>query len=105
VAERRTSNSAAVGDTFDNKDVQSIIERREDERGNTRILKCKICGVQFDNAGAFEGHIAAGHLSVNPPNEETASGFGQLAKQLYTCEVCGRGFPEKEEYDTHRLQH
>lgn len=97
------SNSAAR-DTFDNEDVQSIIERKEDERGNS-ILKCKICGVKFDNADAFEGHIAAGHLSVNPPYEGRSSGLGHLAKQIYTCEICGRGFPEKEEYDTHRLQH
>ena len=95
------SNSAR--DTFDNEDVQSIIERK-DERGNS-ILKCKICGVKFDNADAFEGHIAAGHLSVSPPYEDRPSGLGHLAKQIYTCEICGRGFPEKEEYDTHRLQH
>ena len=48
-----------VGDNFDNKDVQSIIEK---EGKDGEILKCKICGVRFDNPDAFEGHIAAGHL-------------------------------------------
>ena len=98
------AKSNPVGDAFDNKDVQSIIERQEDERG-TRILKCKICGVKFDNADAFEGHIAAGHVSITPPFEEEPSGVGQMARQNYTCEVCGRGFGEKKDYDTHRLQH
>jgi hypothetical protein len=33
------------------------------------------------------------------------SGPGHLANDPYLCDVCGRGFPTKEEYDTHRLQH
>jgi hypothetical protein len=33
------------------------------------------------------------------------SGPGQLANDPYLCDVCGRAFPTKEEYDTHRLQH
>ena len=93
-----------VRDTFDNDDVQSIIEREEDENGN-RILKCKICGVKFDNSDAFEGHIVAGHLSASNPYEDKPSGIGHLANTHFTCDVCGREFPKKEQYDTHRLQH
>jgi uncharacterized C2H2 Zn-finger protein len=93
-----------VRDTFDNDDVQSIIEREEDKNGN-RILKCKICGVKFDNSDAFEGHIAAGHLSASNPYEDKPSGIGHLANTHYTCGVCGREFRTKEQYDTHRLQH
>ena len=33
------------------------------------------------------------------------SGPGHLANDPYLCDVCGRGFPTKEEYETHRLQH
>lgn len=33
------------------------------------------------------------------------SGPGHLANDPYLCDVCGRAFPTKEEYDTHRLQH
>jgi hypothetical protein len=33
------------------------------------------------------------------------SGLGHLANDSYPCDVYGRGFPTKEEYDTHRLQH
>jgi hypothetical protein len=40
-----------------NKDVQDTTEITEDG-----LFKCKICGVKFDNASAYEGHIAAGHL-------------------------------------------
>lgn len=69
------TKSNPVGDTFDNKDVQLVIERQVDERGN-RIQKCKICGV-FDNADAFEGHVAAGHISIKPPFEEESSGSGR----------------------------
>ena len=93
-----------VGDSFDNDDVQSIIEREEDENGNS-ILKCKICGVKFNNSDAFEGHIAAGHVSASNPNEDEPSGLGHLANDAYMCDVCGRGFATKEQYDTHRLQH
>ena len=98
----RSNNT--VGDTFDNNDVQSIIEREEDENGN-RILKCKICGVKFDNSDAFEGHIAAGHISASNPYEDKPSGIGHLANTHFTCGVCGREFSKKEQYDTHRLQH
>ncbi|MFL6460686.1 MAG: hypothetical protein ACJ71J_07030 [Nitrososphaeraceae archaeon] len=28
-----------------------------------------------------------------------------MANDPYTCDTCGRGFPTKEQYDTHRLQH
>ena len=93
-----------VGDSFDNDDVQSIIEIEEDENGN-RILKCKICGVKFNDSDAFEGHIAAGHVSASNPNEDTPSGIGHLANDPYMCDTCGRGFSTKEQYDTHRLQH
>lgn len=93
-----------VGDSFDNDDVQSIIEIEEDENGN-RILKCKICGVKFNNSDAFEGHIAAGHVSASNPNEAIPSGIGHSAADSYMCDVCGRGFSTKEQYDTHRLQH
>jgi hypothetical protein len=41
-----------------NKDVKDITEITEDG-----LFKCKICGVKFDNASAYEGHIAAGHLT------------------------------------------
>jgi hypothetical protein len=41
-----------------NKDVQETMEITEGD-----LLKCKICGVKFDNATAYEGHIAAGHLT------------------------------------------
>jgi ribosomal protein L37AE/L43A len=44
-----------------NKDVQEITERVEGG-----LFKCKICGVKFDNASAYEGHIAAGHLTPSP---------------------------------------
>jgi hypothetical protein len=83
-----------VRDSFDNEDVQNIIEREEDENGN-RIIKCKICRVKFDNSDAFEGHIAAGHLSTSNPNEDTPSGIRHLANDPYTCEACGRGFRQK----------
>ena len=33
------------------------------------------------------------------------SGPGHLANDPYLCDVCGRAFPTKGEYDTHRLQH
>ncbi len=33
------------------------------------------------------------------------SGPGHLANDPYLCDICGRGFPTKEEYETHRLQH
>ncbi|MFL6379683.1 MAG: hypothetical protein ACJ72S_00125 [Nitrososphaeraceae archaeon] len=33
------------------------------------------------------------------------SGPGHLANDPYLCDACGRGFPTKEEFDTHRLQH
>jgi hypothetical protein len=91
-------------ESFDDKDVQSIIQREDDPDGN-RLLKCKICGVKFDNPDAFEGHIAAGYLSLNSATEERPSGPGHLAKTPYMCDVCGRGFPTIEQYDTHRLQH
>ena len=47
-------------DTFDKADVNNIVER---EGKNGQLLKCKVCGVKFDNPTAFEGHIAAGHLT------------------------------------------
>jgi hypothetical protein len=45
----------------DNKDVQDTTEIVEDG-----LFKCKICGVKFDNASAYEGHIAADHLTPSP---------------------------------------
>jgi uncharacterized C2H2 Zn-finger protein len=87
-------------DSFENKGVQSIKENVGDG-----LLKCTICGVKFNSANAFEGHVAAGHISASNPYEGEPSGLGHLAKTPYMCDVCGRGFPEKEEYDTHRLQH
>ncbi len=44
-----------------NKDVQDTTEITEDG-----LFKCKICEVKFDNASAYEGHIAAGHLTPSP---------------------------------------
>ena len=41
-----------------NKNVQDTTELVEDG-----LFKCKICGVKLDNASAYEGHIAAGHLT------------------------------------------
>jgi hypothetical protein len=35
-----------------NKDIQDTTEIVEDG-----LFKCKICGVKFDNASAYEGHI------------------------------------------------
>jgi hypothetical protein len=93
-----------VGDSFDNVDVQSIMEEHRGPDGS-KLLGCKICGVKFDDLDAFEGHIAAGHISINSASEEIPSGLGHLAKTTHTCDVCGRGFPTKEKYDTHRLQH
>ena len=99
---REMASDNIVGDTFDRDDVQSIIER-EGEDG--KILKCKICGVKFDNPDAFEGHIAAGHVGASNPFEGKPSGLGQLANTPFMCDVCARGFSTKEQYDTHRLQH
>ena len=45
-----------------NKDVQDTTEIMEDNG----LFKCKICGVKFDNASAYEGHIATGHLTPSP---------------------------------------
>ena len=44
-----------------NKDVKDMTEITEDG-----LFRCKICGVKFDNASAYEGHIAAGHLTPSP---------------------------------------
>lgn len=41
-----------------NKDVQETTEITEEG-----LFKCKICGVKFENAGAYEDHIAADHLT------------------------------------------
>ena len=41
-----------------NKDVQETTEITEEG-----LFKCKICSVKFDNPSAYEGHIAAGHLT------------------------------------------
>jgi hypothetical protein len=41
-----------------NKDVQETIEITKEG-----LFKCKVCGVKFDNASAYEGHIAAGRLT------------------------------------------
>ena len=54
--------SSTVSNLDDNnKDVQDTTEITEDG-----LFKCKICGVKFDNASAYEGHIAAGHLTPSP---------------------------------------
>jgi len=45
-----------------NKDAQDTTEIMEDNG----LLKCKICGVKFDNVSAYEGRIAAGHLTPSP---------------------------------------
>src|SRR5437868_1989575 len=95
-------NNNLVRDTFDDSDVQNIIER---EGKDGKILKCKICGVKFDNPDAFEGHVAAGHVGASNPNEDRPSGLGHLAKNPLMCDICGRGFQTKEQYDTHKLQH
>jgi hypothetical protein len=42
----------------DNKDVQDTTEITEEG-----LFRCKICGVKFDSASAYEGHIAAGHVT------------------------------------------
>lgn len=42
----------------DNKDVPDTTEITEED-----LFKCKICGVKFDNATAYEDHIAAGHVT------------------------------------------
>jgi hypothetical protein len=96
--------TARSGDTFENKDVQHIIERDQDQKGNG-LLKCKLCGVKFDNPDALEGHIAAGHISLNNPTEDRPSGLGHLTKDPYICDICARTFPNIEDYNTHRLQH
>ncbi|HEX6253606.1 MAG TPA: hypothetical protein VFZ55_05235 [Nitrososphaera sp.] len=44
-----------------NKDVQDTTEIMEDG-----LFKYKICGVKFDITSAYEGHIAAGHLTSSP---------------------------------------
>ena len=43
-----------------NKDVQETTEITEEG-----LFKCKICGAKFDNASAYEDHIAAGHLTLS----------------------------------------
>jgi hypothetical protein len=48
-------------DDNNNKDVRDTTEITEDG-----LFKCKICGVKFDNNSAYEGHIAAGHLTPSP---------------------------------------
>src|SRR5215211_1884244 len=45
------------------------------------------------------------HISHIMASSGKPSGPGHLANDPYLCDVCGRGFPTKEEYDTHRLQH
>jgi|SRR5215211_1423499 len=45
------------------------------------------------------------HISDIMASSGKPSGPGHLANDPYLCDVCGRGFPTKEEYDTHRLQH
>ncbi len=53
------SRASMVGSLDDgNKDVQDTTEITEGD-----LFKCKICGVKFDNATAYEGHIAAGHVT------------------------------------------
>jgi hypothetical protein len=44
-----------------NRDVQETTEITEGG-----LFKCKIGGVKFDNATAYEGHIAADHLTPSP---------------------------------------
>jgi hypothetical protein len=102
ILHQNKSGMAKFGDTFDNPDVQRILERTGEDNN---LLKCKICGVKFDNPSAFEGHVAAGHLSINNPTEERPSGLGHLAKDPFICEVCGRSFGNSEQFNTHRLQH
>jgi hypothetical protein len=47
------------GEWDDNsKDVQDATEITGDS-----LFKCKICRVKFDNATAYEGHMAAEHLT------------------------------------------
>lgn len=45
------------------------------------------------------------HINHIMASSGKPSGPGHLANDPYLCDVCGRGFPTKEEYDTHRLQH
>lgn len=91
------------GEYLENEALRSEMQVENTEHGE--VLKCKICGAKFDNEDAFEGHFAAGHIYINNPSEEKASGLGQLAKDSYMCEVCGRGFATQRQLDTHRLQH
>ena len=42
----------------DNKDVQDTTEITDEG-----LFRCKICDVKFDSASAYEGHIAAGHVT------------------------------------------
>jgi uncharacterized C2H2 Zn-finger protein len=51
---------SSLDDDNINKDVQDTTEITEG------LFKCKICGVKFDNNSAYEGHIAAGHLTPSP---------------------------------------
>ena len=44
-------------------------------------------------------------MAATNPHEDKPSGLGHLAKDPYLCDVCGRGFPSKQDYETHRLQH
>jgi hypothetical protein len=53
--------SSLDDDNNNNKDVQDTTEIMEEG-----LFKCKICGVKFDNNSAYEGHIAAGHLTPSP---------------------------------------
>ena len=48
-------------DDDNNKDIQDTTEIVEDG-----LCRCKICGVKFDNASAYEGHIAAGPRTPSP---------------------------------------
>ena len=68
-----------------NKDVQDTTEIMEDG-----LFKCKICGVKFDNASAYEGHTAAGHLTPSPTASSNYQSCIQLIVQIISPRIYGR---------------
>jgi|SRR5215211_4633312 len=67
-----------------NKDVKDITEITEDG-----LFKCKICGVKFDNTSAYEGHIAAGHLTPPLMPHRITKSCIQLIVQIISLRIYG----------------